>query len=151
MSCSANKNFRKTKILGNLFLSFLHLTRFAITTSYPSHSKLYIMEQARDFNPQSDMDHFFHHQQSEHPLDEFDVDDQTTLEESEGSTLLDAEVPSLAHESTLESSVRSLRERFLCTHPMAEKVKRRQAKVWTHELFWWRFGCIDVDQITGSI
>ncbi|KAF9332084.1 Minichromosome maintenance domain-containing protein 2 [Podila minutissima] len=67
--------------------------------------------------------------QSEQSLDQFDADDQTTLEEPEGSTLLDAEVPSLAHESTLESSVRSLRERFLCIHPLAEKVKRRQERI----------------------
>ncbi|KAF9396188.1 Minichromosome maintenance domain-containing protein 2 [Podila verticillata] len=92
------------------------------------HSKLYIMERVEDFNPQSDMDRFFYHQPSELSLEEFDVDDQITMEESDGSILLDAEVPSLAHELNLESSVRSLRERFLCTHPMAEKVKRRQAK-----------------------
>ncbi|KAG0333885.1 hypothetical protein BG000_008802 [Podila horticola] len=73
------------------------------------------------------MDRIFYHQQSEHSLDEFDVDDQTTLEESESDTLLDAEVPSLAYKSTLETSVRSLRERFLCPHPLAEKVKKRQA------------------------
>ncbi|KAF9309826.1 hypothetical protein BG003_009234 [Podila horticola] len=73
------------------------------------------------------MDRIFYHQQSEHSLDEFDVDDQTTLEESESDTLLDAEVPSLAYESTLKTSVRSLRERFLCPHPLAEKVKKRQA------------------------
>ncbi|KAG0040134.1 Minichromosome maintenance domain-containing protein 2 [Podila clonocystis] len=78
--------------------------------------------------PQSNMDHIFYHQQSLQSLNEFDVDDQTTLEESEGSTLLDAEVPSLAHEPTLESSVRSLRERFLCSHPLAKKVKKRQTK-----------------------
>lgn len=127
------------------FPSF-HLTHFAIATSYPRHSKRYVMERSRDFNPQSDMDRFFYHQQSEFSLDEFEVDDQTTLEESEGSTLLDAGVPSLTHESTLESSVRILRERFLCTHPLAEKIKRRQAKVWKQELFWWSFDCIDVDQ-----
>ncbi|KAG0354634.1 hypothetical protein BG005_006324 [Podila minutissima] len=75
------------------------------------------------------MDHIFYYQQSEQSLDQFDADDQTTLEEPEGSTLLDAEVPSLTHESTLESSVRSLRERFLCTHPLAVKFKRRQERI----------------------
>ncbi|KAF9299297.1 Minichromosome maintenance domain-containing protein 2 [Mortierella antarctica] len=75
------------------------------------------------------MDHIFYYQQSEQSLDQFDADDQTTLEEPEGRTLLDAEVPSLTHESTLESSVRSLRERFLCTHPLAEKFKRRQKRI----------------------
>ncbi|KAG0335592.1 hypothetical protein BG004_008393 [Podila humilis] len=56
----------------------------------------------------------------------------TTIEDSEGSTLLDtdAEVPSLSHTSTLEDSLASLRNKFQSTHPLSEKIKRRLAQTY---------------------